>query len=281
MATDEGTVRLGTPVGRLPAPSVLTPDAEGRLKSADLGPATSLHPHPLFPDVVVAGFAFGGMCAFHSSSRKPLRRWEDATGGSGAAVLAARWSAVRASLVFVLDSYGTLRLFDVLREGDEPLHEERVRLAFCAQASVHQRGRPGGDGERGGAARFTTHPHTSNSRGAGDTRGRRGGSADGDGGVRAAHLPRRERAETARGHHIQGALLSVGQPWRRFAAHLFAPSWQRCLAPAPDDCPRGASRAPVQSGAVSVHVVDSKVDLLGPDDFLRLDAALKSPYKKS
>lgn len=126
MATDEGTVRLGTPVGKLPAPSVLTPDHEGRLRSADLGSAASLHAHPLFPEVLAAGFAFGGLCVFHSSSRRPLRRWSCATDGA-AAVLAARWSAVRASLVFVLDSLGTLRLFDLLSEGEEPLHEEKVR----------------------------------------------------------------------------------------------------------------------------------------------------------
>lgn len=127
MATDEGTVRLGTPVGRLPAPSVLTPDPDGSVRGADLGPATSVHAHPLFPEVLAVGFAFGGVCVFHSSSRKPIRRWSCATGDGGAAVLSARWSAVRGSLLLVLDAAGGLRLFDVLGEGDEPVHEERVR----------------------------------------------------------------------------------------------------------------------------------------------------------
>lgn len=34
-----------------------------------------------------------------------------------------------------------------------------------------------------------------------------------------------------------------------------------------------------QSGAVAAYVVDSKVGLLGPEEFMRLDAALRSPYK--
>lgn len=139
VATDEGTVRLGTPAGRLPAPSVLTPDPDGRLKGADLGSASSLHAHPLFPDVVAAGFAFGGLCAFHSSFRKPLRRWSCATGDGGAGVLAVRWSAVRSSLLFVLDTAGTLRLFDVLREGDEPVHEERVRIRNARKRTLAER----------------------------------------------------------------------------------------------------------------------------------------------
>ena len=83
-----------------------------------MGPATSLHAHPLFPRVLCAGYGGGGVAVFHSSARRALRCWP-AAASPGAAVVSVRWSSCRPSAIFVVDSAGVLSVVDLL-SGDGP-----------------------------------------------------------------------------------------------------------------------------------------------------------------